>query len=421
MVPYLFYGFVLLVPFGSYRALGGALNFVRLHWIFSIMLAFFVVMRMLIQRRLPVALRHGRMPILLTVFYVINLLAALGSRVPSTSSKFMLLLAAGFLLVLLGMAVIERKGFARDLPAVLVGSVFASSLLAVVGYLFDLRLFQFRLSGRAVGGSPEPNNMSLMIIYTLPLAVYFLLTCRRAWVRLALLLLIGVDVAAVVVTFSRGGAVILSLATVLILWEYRRLIAPRNLGLLLGLGGIVLAVLVTLTPEAYVERVRSLRDFDDFALRRRASYVVASRELVAERPLLGSGPDSFAPLYAETDIGQHFWRQHKSQSPKRDAHNTYVEVLVGSGVVGLGAFLLLLGYTLYSFSLARRRFLAVGDMQMALLTVAYRASFVTLLIYLVIYSGVLHKYLLVSLVMSQVALRLADSRFMALAQEPADA
>jgi hypothetical protein len=42
-----------------------------------------------------------------------------------------------------------------------------------------------------------------------------------------------------------------------------------------------------------------------------------------------------------------------------------------------------------------------------LLTVAYRTSFLTLLAYLLLYSEVNHKYLLLSLIISQVALRLS--------------
>ncbi len=407
MLPYLFYGIVLLIPFGAYRGLGGQFSFLRLHWIFAIALAAFVSIQIIFRKRIPAEVRSGKFWVAVLLFYIINIFATLGSKIPENSAQFLLLLAAGFLLVALGMIVVDQKGFAQTLPRVIVGSVFVSSLLTVLGAVFQLKLFLSPLSGQAVGGSPEPNNMSLLIIFSLPLVVYFLLTARRAWVRLALLLVIAINVAAVIATFSRGGALILGISTLLILWEFRRLIAPRNFGLLLGLGGLTLAILLILTPEAYVERVRSLRDFDDFSLRRRTSYLVATRELVADRPLLGNGPDTFASLYAKTEIGQSFWRQHKSRGAARDAHNAYIEVLVGSGVVGLACFLFILAYAAHSFTRARKQFLIAGKPRLALLSVAYRTSFLTLLIYLFIYSGVLHKYLLVALAASQIALRLA--------------
>ncbi len=407
LFPYLFYGIVLLIPFGAYRGLSGQFSFVRFHWIFAITLAVVVSVSILLRKKIPEEVRQGKFWALVTLFYIINIFATMGSNFPERTTPFMFLMASGYLLVALGMIVVDQKGFLKTLPRVIVGSVFISSLLTVVGAVFQLKLFLSPLSGQAVGGSPEPNNMSLMIIFSLPLVVYFLLTARRAWVRLALLLVIAINVAAVMATFSRGGALILGISTLLILWEFRRLIAPRNLGLLLGLGGLALAILLMLTPEAYVERVHSLRDFDDFSLRRRTSYLLVTRELVADRPLLGSGPDTFAPLYAQTEIGQSFWRQHKRESPNRDAHNAYIEVLVGSGVVGLSCFLLILAYALHSFTRARKQFLVAGRPNLALLSVAYRTSFLTLLIYLFIYSGVLHKYLLIALAVSQIALRLS--------------
>ncbi len=406
MLPYLFYGIVLLIPFGAYRGLSGQFSLVRLHWIFAIALAAFVSLRILFRKRIPTEVREGKFWATVFLFYIVNVFAALGSKFPETSARFMFLLAAGYLLVALGMIVVDQKGFTKTLPRVIAGSVFVSSFLAVLGYVFHLGLFLSPLSGRAVGGSPEPNNMSLMIIYSLPLVVYFLLTARRAGVRLALLLAIAINVTAVIATFSRGGALVLAFSAVLMLWEFRRRIAPRNFGLLLGLGGLAVAALLLFSPESYSRRIGSIRAADDFPMRRRASYLAVTPELVADRPLLGSGPDTFAPRYAETETGRSFKRK-SDKSAKRDAHNTYIEVLVGSGIIGLVLFLSILIYSLKSFNLAQRQFSAKGWSQMALLTTAYRTSYLTLLVYLLILSEVNHKYLLVSLAVSQVALRLS--------------
>ena len=222
-----------------------------------------------------------------------------------------------------------------------------------------------------------------------------------------MLLVLVVNLGAVVATFSRGGALVLAFALLLMLWEFRRLIAPRNLGLLLGLGGLAVAAFLVLSPESYTQRIQSIHTAEDLPMRRRASYLVAARELVAERPLLGSGPNTFASRYEQTEIGRMFKRE--DESGKRKAHNTYVEVLVGSGVIGLTLFLAIIFCALKSFGWAQRIFLATGRPEMALLTTAYRISFLTLLVYFLIYSEVNHKYLLVSLAVSQVALRLAQT------------
>ncbi len=405
LFPYLFYGIVLLIPFGSFRGLGGQFSFVRFHWIFATALAAFILLGILLRKKIPAEVRQGKFWAAIFIFYTINVFAALGSKYPEVSARFMILLAAGYMLVALGMIVIDQKGFSKTLPRVLVGSVFISSALALLGALFHLSLFVSPETGRVLGGAPDPNNMSLMIIFSLPVAVYFLLTTRHSLMRLMLMMVIGVDVAAVVSTFSRGGALILAATVLLMLWEFRRMIAPRNLGLLMGLGGLAVAAFLLLTPESYTQRVKSIRTADDFSMRRRASYLVVARDLIADRPLLGSGPDTFASRYAETETGRSFRRN--DENGKRKAHNTYIEVLVGSGVIGLAAFLVILVYAVQCLNQAQKLFLASGRSQMALLTVAYRTSFLTLLAYLLLYSEVNHKYLLLSLIISQVALRLS--------------
>ncbi len=407
MVPFLFYGVVLLIPFGAYRGLGGEFSFVRLHWIFAIALLAFVSIRILLRKQIPPEVRQGKFWAVVLLFYIVNVLATLGSKFPETSSKLLLLLGAGYLLIALGMIVVDQKGFMQTLPRVIVGSVFVGSMMAVLGSVFNLDLFIRAGTGRAFGAASDPNNMSLMIIFSLPLVVYFLLTARRAWARLALLLVIAINVAAIIATFSRGGALILAISLLLMLWTFRHMIVPRNLGLLLGLSGLAVVALLLLTPEAYGQRIKSIKAADDFSMRRRASYLVVARDLVAERPLLGSGPNTFSARYAETDIGRAFMRGKSTRG--RKAHNTYVEVLVGSGVVGLVLYLIILGVSLKSFSRARRLFLVTGRTQMALLTTAYRTSFLTLLVYLLIYSEVNHKYYLLSLALSQIALRLAQT------------
>jgi len=406
-VPYLFYGIVLLIPFGAYRGLSGEFSFVRLHWVFAIMLVAFISVQVVFQKKIPKEVRAGKFWAVIGLFYLINIFAVLGSPFPAVSVQFMVLLASGYLLVALGMIVVDQKGFSKTLPRVIVGSIFVSAALAILGAVFDLPLFVSPTTGRVLGAAPDPNNMSLMIIFSLPLAVYFLLTARRPLTRLALMGGIGLDIAAVIATFSRGGAIVLGIAILLMLWEFRSRISPKNLGLLMGLGGLVVAVFLLLTPESYTQRVKSIRTADDFSMRRRTSYLVVARDLVARRPFLGSGPDTFSSLYAQTETGRSFKR--KAESGRRKAHNTYIEVLVGSGIIGLACFLALLIYALKSFSHAQGLFAANGKSDLALLTTAYRTSFLTLLVYLLLYSELNHKYLLVALVASQVALRLAKA------------
>ena len=401
----LFYGIVLLIPFGAYRTPIGELELLRLHWVLAIALAGLVAMDTLLRKSLPRELHNRSFWMLVFGFVIANAISLPSSGFPAVSMRFLMLLVAGFMLVALGMIVLDDRGFTQILPMVVVGSVVMGSVLAVLGYTMDLPVFISPKTGRAAGGAPDPNNMSLMIIFSIPLLVYFLLTTRHPLRRLGLLLALGINVGAIVLTFSRGGALILGLSIPLILWEYRRMIAPRNLGLLLGLSGLALIVFVLLAPDTYGRRIQSLRDGDDFVINRRYSYILVARDLFQQHPVLGSGPDTFSSLYAQTEVGRYFTRQR--EDGRRKAHNTYLEVLVGTGLFGFAWFFGVLLYAYYGFSHAKRRFLEQGMLREALVTGAYRVSFLTLLLYFLIYSDVYHKYLLLSLALSMVALRLA--------------
>jgi len=416
LIPYLFYGIVLLIPFGAYRGLGGDFSLVRLHWLLAIALLGFTGMRMLWQRQIPPELKRRPFWVLVAFFYLINIFATMGSAFPAVSILFMVLLVAAYLLVALGIVVINRKGYERTLPRVIVFSVFIGAVLGILGSVFNLGLFIDPVSGRAVGAAPDPNNMSLMIIFSLPIIIYLLVTARGPGSRCAYLLMFGINIIGIMATFSRGGALVLCIALILMLWEFRAYITPRNLGLLLGLAGLGLALFVVLTPETYEQRIQSLAAAEDTPMRRRASYLIVAKDLVQERPVLGSGPDTFSSLYAQTELGRKF--KQSGTDGKRKAHNTYVEVLVGSGIIGFVCFVLLLGYSVRSLNRAQTLFLQKRQPGTALLTAAYRTSFLTLLVYLLMFSDVMHKYLLLSLAISQVALRLAESGS---EQEAADA
>lgn len=407
---WLFYGFVILVPFGAYRGLKGDLSFLRLHWVFTGVLALIVVCRILVTRRIPNELKGAGFWGRLFFFYLINFFALLSSKVPAISTSFMILLAAGYMLVALGMIWVDRNGFEKVFPAVVVGSVFVGSLFAVAGSVFHVSWFVSETSGRVLGGAPDPNNMSLMIIFSLPFAAYFLVTAQRLWQRVGLLLLIAVNVAAVVATFSRGGALILFLSLGLLGWEFRRLISSRNLGLLLGVAGLAITTFMLLIPDSYQQRLGTIRAADDFSMRRRLSYITVARDLVLDRPFFGNGPDSYASLYAKSAVGRLFRR--KSESGLREAHNTYIDVVTGSGILGLVAFLMVLSYAFQSFGRALRLYQQAGDAQMVLLARAYRLAFAMLLVYLFIFSDVYHKYLLLSLAMSQVAVYQASQKIL---------
>ena len=100
----------------------------------------------------------------------------------------------------------------------------------------------------------------------------------------------------------------------------------------------------------------------------------------------------------------------KKDDTQRYAHNTYLEFLIGSGILGFLLFLIILMITIRNFLKSRKNFLLQGRQDMVSLVSSYQLSFVSLIIYLLIFSDMYHKYLFVSLALSQVALNLSQGK-----------
>ncbi len=401
-----FYLIVFLIPFGGFRKIEGPVT-INLPWIIAFVLVFVVAIHLLPGKRIPPGLRSNLWPWLLAWFAVSLISTALSSYF-RTSLENVALLAAGFLFIGLGMILVKAEALRVTLPCVLVGSVSLSSLLAVVGYYLHIPFLAERhgdILVRGVGGAIDPNNLSLMALYVIPFLVYGIVAIRRWGLRLLCAALILVNLLAIVTTYSRGGALMLAATGLLLLFEYRHRLSPRNVGLMISVVGLALVAFLLLVPQSYWERQASLFSWEDTALSRRSSYVVVGWDASLNHPVLGSGPGTFRDLYAESDFSARYAKAHSTR--RRFAHNTYLEVLVGTGLLGLFLFVGALIAALRNYSSVVRRLHAAGDLRTAALVRSYRIAFVVVSLYLLIFSDVYHKLLLVSLAASQVVLHLA--------------
>jgi O-antigen ligase len=124
--------------------------------------------------------------------------------------------------------------------------------------------------------------------------------------------------------------------------------------ILLGFA-LLLAGAILLSP-GLVDRVTALADWGkDPTLFRRTTYLRVGFDLLQHSPVWGIGPGNF-PLYFVGDE----YRYLPGRSPiERELHNTYLDVAVELGLVGLALFLALLGKALVE---ARRALTAGGDL-----------------------------------------------------------
>jgi len=195
-----------------------------------------------------------------------------------------------------------------------------------------------RILGYVAPLTENPNDLALLLNLLLPLTVALLLMAKRRGVRLALLAAIGLDVAAVVATFSRAGFITLGLIFFVYVWKFRGRPAARwAWGLVMLLVVIMLAGL-PLLPASYVERLGTITDIRadrSGSAQARWDDSFAALHLVQRHPIIGAGAGQ-SILALNHERGQR-WTQ---------IHNVYLQYAVDLGLPGLVLFLLLLAHCL---------------------------------------------------------------------------
>ena len=198
-------------------------------------------------------------------------------------------------------------------------------------------------------------------------------------------------------------AIVLSLLFI----EYIRRFRPKYLGFIVSLFAIAIIMTAFLVPASYWERQKSVTHTKtESSVARRTTYIYAAWDFFKENPFLGSGPGTFRDMYEGTKYAFHYTKA--GHSMRRAAHNAYLEVLTGKGMIGLAIFSVIILLALKNFNVSKKQFHDYGKKEMASLIGAYRTSFISMLLLLFVLSADYHKYLWASFALSQVALRLSQ-------------
>ena len=416
----LFYAILFTIPYFRFRDLPGPF-FMKVDYLLTATLLAIVIPAIVAKKLAPERL-NANIWLPLGVFMLINLAATLLSPYPDTAFLGMVVLIAFVIFMTINLVMLNDRGVEVTLPAVLIASSGLNAALASAGYY--LGVDYFIEGGRGYGGTVSANNMALMCVYVLPLAVYWTVlgstpARRLAGLAGALLLLLGL-----VSTESRGGFVNLIAVALLLAVQFRHHFQPRYLGLVVGGISAVLLVIALFVPQEYIQRQASLQLLvewvtgdgqelaSDSALDRRAGYIQVALDAFPKHPILGTGPDTFKQIWASSTQARWF------EMAERPAHNTYLEVAVGTGLVGLAAFLALLFVSYRNYTSAERLLRQHGDETGAHLIGAYKIAFVSVLIYFLVKSGIDHKYFILALPLSVAALRYAKNRVASFASNP---
>jgi O-antigen ligase len=384
-----------LIPFWGLREFAG----VNIQWPLGLLMLLILLAKTLPSKQLPSQLRSDFWPLFFALLAVF-VLSAVMSPFPDTAWHNVGLLVAGLAFTVFGFLMIDRRIYQLALPAVIVLSVSMGSLAVVVDYLFDPAFLPVRERGFAL--TIHPNTAGQMAIAAIPLAVHLVLFAERASVRWLSGLAIVVNLMAVMATFSRSAFIVLFVMLVLLVHNYAYKLRVKQAGLVVAVVMLAIGVVMLSVPPAYWDRQLSTLEWQDVSLRRRAAYLFVGWDAFREAPLLGKGPGTYQDLYAYSQYAAEFWSEEES-AMRRVAHNGYLEILVGTGLLGLLAFGGVLLKSVVNFNRARRQFWQLGQERWASLTGCYRTSLITLLLYLTVGSHVYDKLLLLLIAVSHVA------------------
>jgi O-antigen ligase len=190
---------------------------------------------------------------------------------------------------------------------------YATGNLAVEGY---------RVSGALQGMFGNPNDLSQYLVAMVPIAVALLCVARGVLRRIFYALCIATLVGGVVVTFSRGGSIALTVIVFVLTWK----LGKRHRALFITLVLVGYIGFLAAAPGGYRTRLLSIYDNN---LEVAGGSAAARRDLLKEsvkvalrHPVLGIGMGNFRLIY------------------KLQTHNSYTQVASEMGMFGFFAYLL---------------------------------------------------------------------------------
>ncbi len=187
-------------------------------------------------------------------------------------------------------------------------------------------------------------ELALVLNMALPLLFYLAREESHKWRRRGLWASFLLTLLAIPFTYSRGGVLGLAVVvTILFLRVRRRLVWIP----IIAVGLLAFAIF---TPEKWVSRVQTIEEYevDESAQLRFMSWRVAMM-IAADRPVLGGGFKVFTDR-ATYDI----YLPGYPRAFGHDAHSIYFNLLGEHGWVGLGLFLLLVGFSMLTLLRIRR-------------------------------------------------------------------
>lgn len=410
---YGYYLIIFLIPFEAYTAVTSTYGFLTISKITGILILVVLACKFIVNKTKLVGAASNLWPLLM-MFFAVNFLTACASDYPAISFEVLRKIITAYAFFFLTLTLINRHAYSHVMPRILVAATCISAALSIFGYVFNISFFAMDVTTgdikRALGGATDPNEFCMILAFSIPVIAHLFFNEEKPSRRVVFGGLLVVNLISLMLTYSRSGFIMGAIILCLLGINYLTKLKPKYIGFvtLFLLLGIIAAYMYI--PESYKFRIKTSTDVKtDASIGRRASYLLVARDAFMEKPLFGHGPGTFYEKYSQSSYSRGFiWkRRFDRDETRRAAHNAYIEVLVGTGLLGFIMYTILLGIVFRNFNMAKAIFNKKAMPDMVSITNAYQYGFLAVLVSFLFLSGNYHKYFWLSLGLSQIALTIA--------------
>ena len=204
--------------------------------------------------------------------------------------------------------------------------------------------------GRYTGLGFNPNDLSLTLALSLPISMYLAVRDESLRGRVAIYAMhMAMALGAILISASRGPLLAASGLLILVPFVFA-LLKPMQKTVTATVASLLLVAMIFMVPKSSWARLSTIgQEVSSGTLNERTMIWTAGWTVFGQQPFGGVGTGAFAAA-VEHNLGMGFTNAD-STSNTHDvelvAHNTFVSVLVETGVIGLALFLsILLALTL---------------------------------------------------------------------------
>lgn len=248
------------------------------------------------------------------------------------------------------------------LPSMQVAEAWRTLGSADVAFI-DQESLQGEAAVRASGTAGHSNWLAMALLLILPLNAYWWGVSKTARLKVFIAAMTGIEVVALVLTYTRTGLVIgVVLAALLLLKRLVRMSALRIFAFLFAC-----VVAWVLLPQPYKERVLNPRQYTQSrSVQSRLELQEAAARYAVQNPVFGLGPGGFGTEFVRENSRtaatmRLFVNKLGWQAIFIGTHNMYLQVASDMGLVGLFFFLAFYLTLLRKTHLAEQRYRKEGD------------------------------------------------------------